>query len=111
MSERMSIEVAVATEIRDQNFPVDRELARLLRRRAGITQQALAALVGVTRPCISRWESGTRQPRGEVLSRYRSALERLASLHTDRVHVNDGGPVGRPGLVRKPAGLGRHGSG
>jgi transcriptional regulator with XRE-family HTH domain len=59
---------------------IDAELARLLRRRAGLTQAELAAAVRVTRPTLSRWESGIRKPRGSALARYQAALERLAAI-------------------------------
>lgn len=35
---------------------------RRLRERAGLTQEALAACLGVTRQAVARWESGTREP-------------------------------------------------
>jgi transcriptional regulator with XRE-family HTH domain len=62
----------------------DGELARLLRRRARLTQAELARLGGVTRPTISRWESGERQPFDEGLARYEAVLRRLMQRGGDR---------------------------
>ena len=51
---------------------------RLLREHAGLVQGDLARALGVSRVAVSRWESGTRTPRGEALRRYVEALDRLA---------------------------------
>jgi DNA-binding transcriptional regulator YiaG len=45
---------------------------------AGISQGELAAAVGVTAACISRWEAGDRRPRGEAAARYAQTLRELA---------------------------------
>lgn len=52
-------------------------LRRVIRLRAGLTQQDLAGAVGTTRATIARWESGTRTPRGELLLAYVAVLELL----------------------------------
>lgn len=52
---------------------IPRELQRL-RRRAGLTQQALAARLGVCRDTISRWERGMRR-----ISRMAAHLIRLVT--------------------------------
>lgn len=57
----------------------DPELAWFIRKRAGLTQEQLAALVQVARPSISRWETGTRQPQGAALDRYQAVLSKLAT--------------------------------
>lgn len=49
-----------------------------LRHAAGISQGELAEAIGVTATCISRWESGTRRPRGEAAVRYTRAIRELA---------------------------------
>jgi transcriptional regulator with XRE-family HTH domain len=54
------------------------EVRRLLRRRLGISQQELADALGVSRPALSRWESGQRSPRGKSRGEYADALQRLA---------------------------------
>jgi predicted transcriptional regulator len=51
---------------------------RQLRERAGVSQHDLAAEIGVTRACISRWEDGVRDPRPANLARYLDVLDRLA---------------------------------
>lgn len=55
--------------------PVER---RLLRLRTGLSQAAVAASIGVTTAAISRYESGQREPRLEILERYASVLSRLS---------------------------------
>jgi DNA-binding transcriptional regulator YiaG len=52
---------------------------RLLRRRAFITQQEIALVVGVDRATVARWESGARKPRGKQLTRYLSVLDALGA--------------------------------
>jgi transcriptional regulator with XRE-family HTH domain len=56
----------------------DPEWARMLRQRAGVTQQEVADLLGVTAPEVSRWENGQRRPGGTVRDRYEQLLGRLA---------------------------------
>lgn len=51
--------------------------ARLVRQRAGLTQTELAQVLGVDRSAVSRWESGRRLPRPEVLQRYADVLARI----------------------------------
>ena len=53
------------------------ELARLVRQRAGLTQDEIAALLGVDRSAVSRWEAGQRTPCAEILTRYIKLLDRL----------------------------------
>jgi transcriptional regulator with XRE-family HTH domain len=53
------------------------EQRRALREATGISQAALAAELGVSRATLSRWELGTRVPRGELLKRYSDLLRRL----------------------------------
>jgi transcriptional regulator with XRE-family HTH domain len=57
----------------------DPALRRLLRERAGLTQGQLASAVGVSRPSVTRWESGIRSPRAPARARYVEVLERLAA--------------------------------
>lgn len=51
---------------------------RFLRQRAGVTQAELAQVLGVERPTVTRYESGAREPRGELRLAYVGVLERLA---------------------------------
>jgi transcriptional regulator with XRE-family HTH domain len=53
------------------------EVARALRRAAGLTVYELADALDVTAPTISRWERGLRHPRGQLRERYAGALEEL----------------------------------
>jgi DNA-binding transcriptional regulator YiaG len=50
---------------------------RQLREQAGISQAEIAAVVGVTRECVSNWESGNRTPRAKHLERYLTFLQRV----------------------------------
>ena len=53
-------------------------MRRALRLDNGLTQDDLAAVVGTDRATIARYESGTREPRGEARSEYARALAALA---------------------------------
>lgn len=50
---------------------------RLLREQAQLRQGDIAAVLGVDRATISRWESGETAPRGETLDAYIALLDRL----------------------------------
>ena len=54
-------------------------MRRLLRVRAGLTQAEIAELVGVKRNAVTRWENGTRNPRGHVRTAYAELLEALTT--------------------------------
>jgi DNA-binding transcriptional regulator YiaG len=49
-----------------------------LRTGAGISQAELADSIGVSAPCISRWEAGERRPRGAAALAYARVLHDLA---------------------------------
>jgi transcriptional regulator with XRE-family HTH domain len=51
---------------------------RLLRERAGITQEEVAQVLGVDRASVSRYEAGIRDPRGDARKTYIELLDRLA---------------------------------
>lgn len=51
---------------------------RELRNAAGLSQADVAAVLGVTGGCISRWEAGSRSPRPTHVGRYLHLLEPLA---------------------------------
>ncbi len=55
-----------------------------LRTVAGLSQAELAAAIGVSGPCISRWEAGGRQPRGLAALAYARMLRELAEQVTGR---------------------------
>jgi DNA-binding transcriptional regulator YiaG len=48
---------------------------RIIRERARVTQVALARAVGVARPTVSRWETGSREPADEHLGAYIRMLD------------------------------------
>ena len=50
---------------------------RALRSGAGLSQSELAAVLGVTRACIARYEGGQREPRGELRTAYAEALRAI----------------------------------
>lgn len=52
-------------------------MCRALREAAGVSAAQVAAPVGVTRQTVSKWELGTRTPRGEHLRRYLDVLDAL----------------------------------
>ncbi len=52
---------------------------RALRERVGVSQAAVAESIGVCRPSISRYETGSSTPRGEALVRYLDVLALLAA--------------------------------
>ncbi len=52
---------------------------RALRVRVGVSQAVVADTIGVARPSVSRYESGSSAPRGEVLRRYLDVLALLAA--------------------------------
>jgi transcriptional regulator with XRE-family HTH domain len=51
----------------------------MLRERAGLSQEAIAGVLGISRPAVTRWESGARTPRGAALVQYVELLNRLAA--------------------------------
>jgi DNA-binding transcriptional regulator YiaG len=53
---------------------------RMLRERAGISQQDIATALKVTREAVALWEAGKRSPRRRaLLEAYLAILERCAS--------------------------------
>lgn len=72
--------VAKATASRTLPPPEER---RAVRERAGCSQDDVAAALHVTRAAVSRWESGERAPRGELLVAYVKVLDALRKASTD----------------------------
>ena len=52
-------------------------MRRALRERWKLSQTDVAKVLDVTYPTISRWESGSREPRGAARERYQAFLEKL----------------------------------
>jgi DNA-binding transcriptional regulator YiaG len=50
---------------------------RAIRQEAGLSQAALARVLGTSRPTVSKYESGDRLPRADLAVRYQRTLERL----------------------------------
>lgn len=55
-------------------------LRRALREAAGLTQEDLAAALGVSRAALSRWETGSRKPRRYNQADYAAVLARLDEI-------------------------------
>ena len=56
------------------------EILRKLRTEKGLSQQALADKMFVTRPTVSRWESGIRLPDAMMISRLAKVLDTNVDL-------------------------------
>lgn len=65
--------------------------ARRIRIDARLSLGEIAASVGITAACISRWESLDRTPRGEAALRYLDLLERLSSQSVGALPLAGGG--------------------
>jgi transcriptional regulator with XRE-family HTH domain len=63
----------------------DPAVRRLLRERAGLTQDQLANVLGVGRVAVTRYESGLRTPRGDTCVKYALLLERLAKERSNEL--------------------------
>jgi transcriptional regulator with XRE-family HTH domain len=50
---------------------------RFVREEAGLTLRDVARALGVTEAAVSRYETGLREPRGELRDKYLKVLERL----------------------------------
>lgn len=64
-------------EVRSTARLPEASTARLIRISAGISQERLAAEVGVHRVTLARWESGECRPRGTARSRYSTVLHEI----------------------------------
>ena len=73
----MDVRALVEASKRRRSLP-NPAVARELRERAGISQDELAYVVGVSGAAVSRWESGKRTPTGRRLDRYVDVLAALA---------------------------------
>jgi len=78
----MTATAATAADAIRARLLVHRELPppavrRQLRENANLPQEDIAKAVGVTRGCISHWEAGIREPKGQLLDRYVEVLQAL----------------------------------
>jgi DNA-binding XRE family transcriptional regulator len=68
----------VRERARERGLPLPPpQVRRAIRIASGLTQDDAAEVVGITRPAFTRWENGTREPRGRWRMAYRELLERL----------------------------------
>jgi predicted transcriptional regulator len=72
------LDALLARQARPRRLPAP-SVRRALRLRHRLSQGQVAALLGVDRASISRYESGQRTPGSSVAERYLEILERLAS--------------------------------
>jgi len=70
------LEEALDRVRRRKGFPGPEE-RRLLRLRSGLTQRDIAKCLGTTAAAVSRYESGDREPHGEILEKYLTVTDRL----------------------------------
>ena len=82
-----SIEVLAEKIKKKRDFPPP-GVRRRLRESAGLTQQDFAGFLGVDRASVSRYETDTRAPSGEILSRYIRLLNRLTIELSGKAHEN-----------------------
>lgn len=95
--------IAITAAARQLPAPPER---RRIRVQAGVSQEELAEVVGVQRASLTRWELGTRHPRGRLAERYAYALQRLSEATTS---PNVERPARKPS-VRKAAAPAHDGS-
>jgi transcriptional regulator with XRE-family HTH domain len=69
---------------RPQRLLPEPPTCRLIRQSAGATQADVAAELRVARVTISRWETGSRTPGGQLHERYVELLDRLHAFATQR---------------------------
>lgn len=72
----MNPDTVLADARRRRNLPSP-VTCRRVREQAGLTQNEVAELLGVERSTVTRYESGTRKPRGTVRLAYVDLLERM----------------------------------
>ena len=72
------LQVAIDRARRRRSLPLPME-RRLLRMKAGLTQTDVATCLGTTTAAVSRYESGHREPCGEILEKYLVLLYRLTN--------------------------------
>lgn len=72
-----TITARINSRMRLRNDLPEPEQRRSIREAAGLTQQDIADVVGVSRQAITAWEAGDRYPRKAQLARYVEALTAL----------------------------------
>src|SRR5215831_17457472 len=61
---------------RERSLPSP-EVRRFIREQSWLYQSDIAAALGVDRATVSRWETGAKEPRGEMRERYARLLQQL----------------------------------
>ncbi len=82
------------------------ELIKKLRRRKGLTQTQMAAVVGVNPSTVNFWERGRSQPTGENLEAL-VALRDASKADIKTLLAQRAPELGPPGPANKPRGRGR----
>ena len=104
---RHQLNRAIQERRRREALP-DPAMRRVLREHAGVSQEILADAIGVSRPSVSRYESGSSTPRGSVLHRYLNVLDLLAVETAGDHDVPDAAVGRRPAETAREC---RHGEG
>jgi DNA-binding transcriptional regulator YiaG len=72
--------MTIAMEVRARRRLPSPAKAREIRLAAGVSQGRIAAELGVATITVSRWETGSRAPKGQLLVAYVGLLDHLAEL-------------------------------
>jgi DNA-binding transcriptional regulator YiaG len=67
----------IETEVRTRRRLPPPSLRRSIREAAGVSQARLGQELGVGQACVSSWESGRREPRGDLAAQYALLLAKL----------------------------------
>jgi DNA-binding transcriptional regulator YiaG len=73
----IAIEQLMQDAKRSRSLPAP-PVRRYLREQVGLSQEAVAEALGIGRTAVTRWETGSREPRGAVRLEYVELLERMA---------------------------------
>lgn len=74
----MNDSAALMQQVRDRRDLPPPTVRRAIREAAGVSSQAVAQALGVTRQAVDNWERGRRSPRPPHLSAYAELLRTLA---------------------------------
>ncbi len=69
--------MTLAKEVELQRVIRDRDYAKAVRERAGVSRAEIASELNVTAFTVHRWETGTRTPRGSLRSKYARLIHAL----------------------------------
>jgi DNA-binding transcriptional regulator YiaG len=75
----MSIDELVA-EVRQRHAFPEPAVRKAIREAVGIPRTRIASALGVTPTTVWRWETGEREPRGDLRARYGELLMRLQEV-------------------------------